>query len=136
MTSLARADYEALLYSLAERYPDISASTLRLYTTSDQTAIVRGSVTFHNGLELRVFEFLDLAEEEILDYSYTLFRGDEKVRWYDPQPHPENLELAPTFPHHFHAPPDIKHNHKPAPGISFSAPNIEQLVKDCIALGG
>jgi hypothetical protein len=59
-----------------------------------------GSVYFHNGLELRVFEFLDLADGELLDYSYTVFRGEDRIRWYDPQPHPELPERAATFPHH------------------------------------
>jgi len=44
-------------------------------------------------------------------------------------------ELASTFPHHRHDPPDIKHNRKPAPGISFQTPNLPTLIADCIALG-
>lgn len=35
----------------------------------------------------------------------------------------------------FHTPPDIKHNRKPAPGISFAASNLATLIEDCIALG-
>lgn len=77
----------------------------------------------------------DLTDGEIFDYSYAVFRGDEKIRWYDPQPHPENPALASTFPHHRHEPPDIKHNRKPAPGISFHAPNLPTLIKDCEELG-
>lgn len=55
--------------------------------------------------------------------------------WYDPEPHPENPDLAKTFPHHLHEPPDIKHNRQPAPGISFDSPNLPTLIEDCIALG-
>lgn len=135
MPGLSRTDYESLLYSLVERYPEISASTLRLYNNSATTALVRGSVHFHNGLELKVFEYLDLTDGEILDYSYSVFRGEGKIRWYDPQPHPELSELASTFPHHRHEPPDIKHNRKPAPGITFGAPNLPALIADCIELG-
>jgi hypothetical protein len=40
-----------------------------------------------------------------------------------------------TFPHHLHEPPDIKHNRKPAPGISFTVPNFPTLIADCAALG-
>jgi hypothetical protein len=72
---------------------------------------------------------------EILEYSYTIYRGEEKIRWYDPQPHPENPALASTFPHHFHEAPDIKHNRKPAPGISFDASNLATLIADCLQLG-
>jgi hypothetical protein len=43
--------------------------------------------------------------------------------------------LASTFPHHLHELPDIKHNRKPAPGISFDAPNLPTLIADCVALG-
>jgi hypothetical protein len=135
MPEFSRAAYETLLYSLLEHHPEISSSTLRLYTNSATTAIVRGSLTFRNGLELRVFEYLDLTDGEIFDYSYTLFRAGEKVRWYDPQPHPENPELAATFPHHRHDPPNMSTNRRPAPGITFRAPNLPTLIADCVELG-
>lgn len=44
-------------------------------------------------------------------------------------------EVASSSLHHLHEPPDIKHNRKPAPGISFAAPNLSTLIGDCIALG-
>lgn len=135
MTTFSRSNYEQLLYSLPEHFAEVSASTLRLYPKSKTTALVRGSVYFNNGLELRVFEYLDLTDGEILDYSYTILRGQEKIRWYDPQPHPEIESLQSTFPHHRHDPPDIKQNRLPAPGISFEAPNIPLLIADCIELG-
>lgn len=135
MPDFSRADYETLLYTLTERYPGVSASTVRLYTNSATTALVRGSVHFRNGLELRVFEYLDLTDGEIFDYSYTVLRGDEKIRWYAPQPHPEDPALASTFPHHRHEPPEIKHNRKPAPGLTFHAPNLPALIADCEELG-
>jgi hypothetical protein len=135
MAGFSRVEYETLLYSLTERYPGVSAATVRLYTNSATTAFVRGSVHFHNGLELRIFEYLDLTDGEILDYSYTVLRGDEKIRWYDPQPHPEDPTLAATFPHHRHEPPEIKHTRQAAPGITFRAPNLPTLIVDCEALG-
>lgn len=86
-----------------------------------------------------------MTDGELLDYSYTVFQGEERVRWYDPQPHAETPELASTFPHHRHGPPDttvpeaqrsgIKHNRRPAPGISFRAPNLPTLIADCVELG-
>ena len=131
----SRDEYERLLYTLPQRYPAIVSSTLHLYTTSRSTAIVRGSVHFRSGLELRIHEIVDFVAGCISDYSYTVFHGEERIRWYDPQPHPENLDLAETFPHHFHALPDIKHNRKPASGISFAEPNLPALIADCITLG-
>jgi hypothetical protein len=129
-----RKEYEQFLYSLPEKYPDIEASTLRLYNNSRGTCIIRGSLFFRNGIELRVFEFLDLTDGSLLSYSYTVFQGAERIRWYDPQPHPENTLLASTFPHHLHEPPDIKHNRQPAPGISFHEPNLSTIIGACIRL--
>jgi len=127
-------EYDRLIYSLPETYPQIASSTLRLYSTSALTAIVEGSVYLRNGLELRVVEALDFKIGRIQRYSYTVFRGGEKIRWYDPEPHAEIPELASTFPHHYHEPPDIKHNRKPAPGISFQTFNLPRLIADCMAL--
>ena len=140
------AEYEVLIYGLAESYPQqIKSSTLRLFTTSAHTAQVEGEIEFSNGLRLSVREFIDFIAEQIRDYSYTVFRGDEKIRWYDPQPHPENPALASTFPHHRHEPLDttvpeverigIKHNRQPAPGITFNAPNLPTLIADIDELG-
>lgn len=81
------------------------------------------------------FGILDLSDGELLDYSYTVLRGEERERWYDPQPHPQVDQLAATFPHHYHEEPDIRRNRRPAPGIGFKAPNLPRLISDCIALG-
>lgn len=135
MPPFSRVEYESLLYTLIERYSEVVASTLRLYTNSATTALVRGSIHFRSGLELRVFEYLDLTDGELLDYSYTVFYREERIRWYDPQPHPENPLIASTFPHHRHEPPDIKHNRQPAPEITFRAPNLPTLIADCVELG-
>ncbi len=128
-------DYELLVYTLPQRYPEIALSSLRLFTTSSGTAIVKGSVVFRAGVELRVFEVLDFTAGRISDYSYNIFWGGELIRWYDPQPHPELPDLAHTFPHHRHEPPNIKHNRRPAPGIGFQSLNLPVLVADCIELG-
>jgi hypothetical protein len=136
MLLFSRAAYEYLLYTIPQQYPEVKTSSLHLFTVSGTSGLVAGSVWFHNGLELRVRELVDLADGEILDYSYDVLRGEEPVRWYDPQPHLEAPELARTFPHHRHEPPNIKHNRQPAPGIGFQAPNLPTLIADCIELGG
>jgi hypothetical protein len=92
-------------------------------------------VKLNNGLVLCIVEALDFKAGRIRHYSYTVFRGNEQLRWYDSQPHPENPDLASTFPHHLHEPPDIKHTRRPAPGISFVESNPPTLIADCIALG-
>lgn len=130
----SREAYERLLYSLAEPNPQVRSSSLHLYSNSPTTAFVRGSVWLKNGLELRVFEYIDFADGELLDYFYAVFDGNDRIRWYDPQPHPGVPELSPTFPHHRHDPPDIKGNRAPAPGISFESPNLPALIADSVTL--
>jgi hypothetical protein len=134
MFSFSRLAYEHLLYTVVQQYPEVKTSSLHLFTVSESTGKVEGHVLFYNGLELRIHEVIDLADGEILDYNYDVLRDEEPVRWYDPQPHPELAELARTFPHHRHEPPDIKHNRRPAPGIGFQVPNLPALIADCIEL--
>ena len=135
MTFPSRPEYERQVYGLLDAYPEVVGSTLYMYSTSAFTAIVEGRVTLSNSLVLHIIEALDFKSGRIRHYSYTVFRGDEQIRWYDSQPHPKNASLAETFPHHLHEPPDIKDNRKPAPGISFTAPNLPTLIADCVTLG-
>lgn len=135
MAAFSFADYTAFLYSLPQHYPAVATSTLQIYKQSASTAFVRGSIYLHGGLELQVFEYLDTIDGQVLEYSYTMLHGGDRIRWYDPQPHPELPELASTFPHHLHEPPDIKHNRRPAPGLGFSTSNIHILIADCVELG-
>jgi len=130
----SQSDYELLVYTLPQTHPDILSSSLRFYTTSRGTAMVKSKVRFRNGLELRVNETVDFVAGRISNYSYTVFRGEERIRWYDPQPHPEAPELASTYPHHYHEPPDIKRNRRPAPGLSFTAPNLPDLIAEVAQL--
>jgi len=125
-----KPEYEQFLYAVVGQFQAVRQSTLHFFTTSSHAGLVRGSVYFQNGLELRVVEVIDFAAGELLDYSYTVFRGNERILWYDPQPHPNDPTLAATFPHHKHEPPDIKHNRKPAPGISFESPNLPKLIAE------
>ncbi len=134
MSIFSRAEYERLLYSLTESHPHILRSTLQLYTNSAKTGLVRGTVYFRHNLELRVFEYIDMIDGEIFDYSYAVYQDGVKIRWYDPQPHPENAALAANFPHHYHEEPDIKHNRKTAVGITFVVPNLSVLIADCLAM--
>lgn len=130
----SRAGYEEYIYGLPETNAQIQSSSLRLFSVGRNVGTLKGSLWFVGGIELRVQELVDLTDGEILDYSYTVFYRGERIRWYDPQSHPENEELRATFPHHRHEPPDIKHNRRPAPGITFQAPNLTTLIEDCLAL--
>jgi hypothetical protein len=136
MSLPTRSEYEALIYSLPAHYPEIAASTLHLFSTSATVAILQGEVEFTSTLRLQITEVVDFRIGRIREYSYTVFQGGQRIRWYDPQPHPENPALQPTFPHHYHEEPDIKHNRLPAYGISFDQPNLKTVIEVCIKLGG
>ena len=64
MTFPNRPEYEKLIYQLREVYPEaVSSSTLRLYTTSALTAIMRGEIRLTNGLEIRSLEIINLEKQ-------------------------------------------------------------------------
>jgi len=127
---LSRPDYEQWLYAIPDTYASVCSSTVHFYTTSATTSVVYGSVFFHSGYELRVTELVDFAAGDILDYGYEVWQGDEKLYWYDPQPHPNDPTLASTHPHHKHVPPDIKRNRVLAFGLSFTRPNLPLLIEE------
>jgi len=64
------------------------------------------------------------------EYGYQVWQGDDKLCWYDPQPHPNDPTLQSTHPHHKHIPPNIKHNRIPAPEMSFTRPNLPALIRE------
>jgi len=78
----------------------------------------------------KVVEVIDFAVGEILDYSYTIYQGQHKIVWYDPQPHLEEPNLRETFPHHKHVSPNIRKNRKPAHGINFDQLNLPVLIEE------
>jgi hypothetical protein len=129
-----RAEYETLIYGLLDRLPVVATSTLHIYSMSASAGVLEGEIILKNGIRIQVVEILDFSSGLIRKYSYTVYHGDRKIRWYDPQPHPENPALVATFPHHYHTEPDIKHNRQPAAGISFTAPNLPTLIKVCSEL--
>jgi hypothetical protein len=127
---LSRPDYEQWLYAIPDTYASVRSSTLRFFTTSATAGVVQGTVFFRDGYELRVSEVIDFAVGDILDYGYEVFQDGEKLYWYDPQPHPENPDLAASHPHHKHIPPDIKHHRVPAPELAFTKPNLPFLIQE------
>jgi hypothetical protein len=66
----------------------------------------------------------------LVRYGYEVWHGEQKLFWYDSQAHPNDPTLASTHPHYKHIPPDIKHNRIPAPGMSFSQPNLPLLIAE------
>ena len=98
------------------------------------TGTAEGEAWFKGNLRLRMREELDFDAALITSYAYEVYRGDEKLYWYDDVPHPQDPSLASTFPHHQHIPPEIKRNRVPAPSISFTRPNLPVLIQEIEAL--
>lgn len=129
-------DYELFVYSLPEAYPAIERSTLTFVRHGVSLARVAGEIFFPDGYRLVVRERLLFSRlPGVIDwYGYEVWKADEKLYWYDSQPHPNEPALQSTHPHHKHVPPDIKHNRIPAPNMHFSSPNLPGLIDELFAL--
>jgi len=125
-------DYELFIYNLPEQFISIRRSTLTLVRLGASLGRVAGEVHFDRGFRLVVREriLFDRLPVVIDWYGYEVWRGDEKLFWYDPQPHPDDTKLQVSHPHHKHIPPDIKHNRIPAPQMSFHRPNLTALIEE------
>jgi hypothetical protein len=97
-----------------------------------RVAILQGDVIFPKGYRLSIRERLSLDTGSVVIefYGYEIWHNNDKLAWYDAQPHPNNLDLASTHPHHKHVPPDIKKNRIPAPNMSFVKPNLPALMAE------
>jgi hypothetical protein len=123
------ANYSRFVAELLHR-PTIERSTVAVWSDSQYTGIAEGEVFFSNGIRLRLREELDFDASLIASYGYEVYRGAERLYWYDDFPHPSDPDLASTFPHHKHVPPDIKHNRIPASEMSFTQPNLPVLIRE------
>lgn len=125
-------DYELFLYTLTDRFPSILRSTLAFVRRGHSLARVSGELYFDRDIRLIVLERLVFDRLPIIieGYGYEVWHGEEKLYWYDPQPHPNEPGLQSTHPHHKHVPPDIKHNRIPAPELSFTRPNLPALIQE------
>jgi hypothetical protein len=134
MTNLFRTleDYELFLYTLTERFLSVLSSTVVLIRRGATLARVTGELYFEQNIRLVVRErILYHRLPLVLDwYGYEVWQGEEKLYWYDSQPHPNAPDLASTHPHHKHIPPDIKHNRIPAPNMSFTRSNLPTLIQE------
>lgn len=98
--------------------------------------MIAGEILLTAAHRLVVSELVDFADDKfvIRRYGYEVWRGKEKLYWYDSQPHPNNPELASTHLHHKHVPPDIKHNRAQmapaAPELCFDQPNLPFLITE------
>ncbi|RJP95159.1 MAG: hypothetical protein C4518_01630 [Desulfobacteraceae bacterium] len=95
-------------------------------------ARVAGEVFFENGIRLVVRERIVYNRlPAVIDwYGYEVWHENEKLYWYDSQPHPDDPVLQSTHPHHKHIPPNMKHHRVPAPGMSFTSANLPLLIEE------
>jgi len=129
-------DYELYIYTIAERYPEIIRSTVTFVRVGATLARVDGEIEFKEGYRLTLRERIVYARLPAwIDwYGYEIWKGTEKLYWYDSQPHPDDLSLQSTEPHHKHIPPDIKHHRIPAPGMSFDNPNLPAIIMEIVKI--
>ena len=123
-------EYEVFVYGLAQQFSQLTHSTLTVIQRGKYRAEVMGDLFFAAKVGLSVYEHItwDKGRIEIEGYSFEVWRGSEKLYWYDSQPHPNDLSLAVTDPHHKHIPPDVRHHRVPAPILSFVRPNLPSLI--------
>lgn len=125
-------DYELFLYTLTEQFPSIRRSTVTFIRLGASLARVAAELYFDQHIRVVVRERIlyDRLPAIIDWYGYEVWQGEQKLYWYDSQPHPDDPALRSTYPHHKHIPPDIKHNRVPAPEMSFARPNLPALVRE------
>lgn len=129
-------DYALFLYTLSEQFESVRRSTVTFIRRGASLARVAGEFTFDADFRLVVRErvLYDRLPAVIDEYGYEVWQGDEKLFWYDSQPHPNDPGLQSTHPHHKHVPPDIKHHRIPAPHMSFTQPNLPALIREIALL--
>ena len=125
-------DYEFFLYTLTQQFASVRRSTLTFVRLGSSLARVAGELYFDHGIRLIVRERLlyDRSPLIIDWYGYVAWQDDRKLYWYDSQPHPDELALQSTHPHHKHIPPDIKHHRVPAAEMSFERPDLPALIRE------
>jgi hypothetical protein len=130
--------YEEFIYTLPQQFPFLISSTLVVVRRGARMVTVSGEIRFPRGYRLVVKERLtfDTGPLILRRYGYEVWQGDEKLTWYDSQPHPDDPSLAVTAPHHKHIPPRIRHHRVPAPELSFTKPNLPFLIQEIEQLVG
>jgi hypothetical protein len=88
MPLLSLERYARFVADLLHR-PEVERSTLAVWSTSPYTGVAEGEVFFIGGFRLRVREELDFNAGLITAYGYEIYRGDQRLCWWDDFPHPE-----------------------------------------------
>lgn len=129
-------DYELLLYTLTDQFPSVRCSTVTFIRRGATLGRVTGELYFGCDVRLVVRERVVYHRlPVVIDwYGYEVWRGNEKLYWFDSQQNPSDPALQSTDPHHKHISPGIKHHRIPEPEMSFNQPNLPKLIHEIEAL--
>ena len=120
------AAYSVFLADLLDR-PTVNRSTVGGWSVRPYTGVSEGEVWFKRGLRLRMREERDFAEAVITAYGYEVYREDEKLFWYDDFPHPNDANLAITYPHHKHVQTGTRRGQTV---IAASPPSLPEVLQE------
>jgi hypothetical protein len=138
MTNVLRTDtdYELFIYSLVEQFPSVQHSTLTFVRRGSSLARIAGEIFLEGDYRIVIRErILYHRLPMVIDwYGYEVYKNNEKLYWYDPQPHPNEPSLQITHPHHKHVPPNMRRNRIPAPNMSFMEANLPKLIDEVTKL--
>ncbi len=121
--------YSDFIYSLPDKFFEITAARIDLFTIGQNLLKITGIIYFPDGIELRFQERINI---EAARYQNEVPKNEQRIYYYDPQPPPNDPDLASTFPHHKQVPSDIKHHRKPAHNISFDQPNLPVEIQEIV----
>lgn len=129
-------DYEEFVYTLTDAFPSLRHSTITFVRKGASLARITGELFFEHNIHIVVRERLIYHRTPaVIDwYGYEIWQDEEKLYWYDSQPHPSDPTLQSSHPHHKHIPPDMKHHRIPAPEMRFTEPNLPWLIREIEAL--
>jgi hypothetical protein len=71
-------------------HPIVLRSTVVVWSDSPYTGIAEGEVFLAEDIRLRMREELDFEAGRITAYGYAVYRGAERLYWYDDFPHPND----------------------------------------------
>lgn len=90
--------YSRYVANLIARF-GVKRSTVTVWSISKYMGVVEGEIFLDGGYRLRIREEIDFAAGLIVSYGYEVYRGHQRLYWYDDFPHPNDPELAETYPH-------------------------------------
>ncbi len=124
-------NYFERIRTFLKKSPIIKIFELETEKRTDTLGLIRGNVTFIDGLRLYIREFVEVEmsiDRGKYSYQYINQNGDLIFR-YDNAPHHQKLNL-PSFSHHKHDRQEDKIITSKAPFLEEVFQEIEQIIND------